>query len=238
MSPLVFKNLSENTLLIEWPDEINKDILHEIADFQQSISDSNASGIVECYPAYRSLLVTFNPESTSSDQLAQQITSLNKSPNRTSPTLWRLPVCYSPEMASDLETFSKSKNLETSEVIRIHSQAKYLVYFFGFLPGFMYLGGLNEKLHYPRKKDPDRAIPPGSVGIGGSQTGIYPSTSPGGWHIIGNCPIPMFSPHNDPPCFVQPGDEVRFEPIDQKHHALIKKDLKNETFSFDSLKDG
>ena len=123
---------------------------------------------------------------------------------------------------------SKALKLEIEELISIHTQTKYRIYFLGFLPGFLYLEGLNKRLHFPRKENPILNVPKGAVGIGGKQTGIYPNLSPGGWHLIGNTPLTLFDIKQNPPCFASPGDWVSFTSIDQKTYQDLAKKIKKD----------
>lgn len=136
---------------------------------------------------------------------------------------WIVPVCYSSSTGRDLETLAESKNMTVADLISLHSSVEYRIHFFGFLPGFMYLNGLPEKLHTPRKRVPDLRVPAGSVAIGGSQTGIYPSESPGGWHLIGKSPLTLFDPHSIPPVWAKPGEKLLFSPISEREFdSLIR----------------
>lgn len=134
---------------------------------------------------------------------------------------WLVPVCYSSATGRDLESLSESKNIAPSDLISLHASVDYRIHFFGFLPGFMYLNGLPEDLHTPRKKIPDLAVPAGSVAIGGSQTGIYPSESPGGWHLIGRCPLALFDPTSISPVWAKSGDKLKFSPISNREFDLL-----------------
>jgi inhibitor of KinA len=138
--------------------------------------------------------------------------------------IWLVPVCYELDYGKDLENLAKTKGLGIEELIALHSSTTYRIHFFGFLPGFMYLNGLPEILHSARKAVPERAVPAGSVAIGGSQTGIYPRQSPGGWHIIGRTPLALFDAEKNPPVWASPGDSLRFVPI---HESELEKLLKN-----------
>jgi inhibitor of KinA len=125
--------------------------------------------------------------------------------------LHKIPVCYNGE---DLEQLAHSKNLTTQQVIDIHASVEYTIYMIGFLPGFPYLGGLDERLHTPRRETPRKSVPKGSIGIGGSQTGIYPIESPGGWHLIGQTPLDIFSATSlERPFLFQAGDRIQFTEI-------------------------
>jgi KipI family sensor histidine kinase inhibitor len=122
----------------------------------------------------------------------------------------RDPVTYGGKHGPDLGDVAKHGGLSVDEVVRRHTQAEYVVYFIGFQPGFAYLGGLDASLHTPRRAAPRVAVPAGSVGIGGAQTGIYPLATPGGWQLIGHTALPLFDPQAEPPTLLAPGDRVRF----------------------------
>ena len=124
-----------------------------------------------------------------------------------------VPVCYDPKFGFDLDEVSNHVGMSPEEVIEKHSSANYRVSCVGFTPGFPYLSGLPPELATPRRPVPRKQIPVGSVGIGGSQTGIYPTVSPGGWNIIGRTPLRLFDPRKTPPVLLCPGDRVRFRPI-------------------------
>ena len=122
-------------------------------------------------------------------------------------------MCYGGEFGPDLGRVAAQAKLTPEEVIKRHSKATYLVYLIGFAPGFPYLGGLPKELATPRHPKPRMAVPAGSVGIAGEQTGIYPQVTPGGWNLIGATPLPLFRPQAEPPVLLQPGDEVKFKPV-------------------------
>lgn len=123
-----------------------------------------------------------------------------------------IPVIYGGAAGPDLEEVARYHQLTLKQVVELHASANYVVYFIGFQPGFPYLGGLDERLHTPRRAEPRVIVPAGSVGIGGSQTGIYPLASPGGWQLIGRSDLPLFNPQHQPPTLLRPGDSVRFVP--------------------------
>ncbi len=127
-----------------------------------------------------------------------------------------VPVCYGGACGPDLEALSTLLGRTPAEVVGLHSSIEYLVHAVGFTPGFPYLGGLPEALRAPRRSTPRVQVPAGSVGIGGSQTGIYPVASPGGWHLIGRTPLRLFSPAGQPAALLRPGDRVWFTPMTQE----------------------
>ncbi len=123
-----------------------------------------------------------------------------------------IPVVYGGAGGPDLAEVARAAELTSQQVVELHSSTDYVVYFIGFQPGFPYLGGLDERLHTPRRAEPRLVVPGGSVGIGGSQTGIYPLAAPGGWQLIGHTPLSLFDPQQQPPTLLRPGDSVRFVP--------------------------
>lgn len=123
-----------------------------------------------------------------------------------------VPVVYGGHAGPDLAEVARHCQLTPSQVVELHSSVSYTVFFIGFQPGFPYLSGLNPDIHCPRRGEPRVAVPAGSVGIGGSQTGIYPLPTPGGWQLIGHSTVPLFSPQRTPAVLLAPGDSVRFVP--------------------------
>ncbi|WP_274650938.1 5-oxoprolinase subunit PxpB [Paenibacillus humicola] len=143
------------------------------------------------------------------DKIVRQLGSL---PVQQAKTV-EIPVCYGGEFGPDLETVAEQNGLTPQEVIDIHSGADYLVYMLGFAPGFAYLGGMSERIAAPRRQTPRLAIPAGTVGIAGKQTGVYPIETPGGWQLIGRTPMELFLPKSWPPALLEAGNVVRFYPI-------------------------
>lgn len=149
---------------------------------------------------------------------AQQATAqlqqwwLESEAQTTGSRLVNVPVIYGGEAGPDLLQVADHAGLSAKQVVELHSSREYDVFFIGFQPGFPYLAGLDPRLHMPRRAEPRVAVPAGSVGIGGSQTGVYPLASPGGWQLIGQTPVALFTPQQQPPTLLQPGDKVRFVP--------------------------
>ena len=137
--------------------------------------------------------------------------------------IFEIPVCYGGEYGPDIQNIAEHAGLSQEEVIQIHSSRDYLIYMLGFLPGFTYLGGLDERLHTPRLANPRIRIPAGSVGIGGSQTGIYPLDSPGGWQLMGMTPVKTYDPSRETPILVEAGDYIRFVPVEEEEYLQIKE---------------
>ena len=151
------------------------------------------------------------------------------------PFIWQIPVCYDVEFGKDLQEISNITNLEISEIIKLHSEKLYRVYFIGFLPGFCYLGGLNERLFLERKPNPRLHVAKGSVAIGGKQTGIYPAESAGGWNIIGKTPVDFFNVCLEHPCFVKAGDFIKFITVGKEEFFQIEKEVKDTSYEISKV---
>lgn len=131
-----------------------------------------------------------------------------------------IPICYDLSLAPDLLELASMQQLSVNEVIEIHSSKIYRIYMIGFLPGFAYMGTVDSRIASPRKDSPRINVPAGSVGIAGTQTGIYPFDSPGGWQLIGQTPLQLFDTTKENPTLLEPGDQVRFYAIslEEFHH--------------------
>ena len=225
---ILYKRFGERAILVEWEKEIDPKILVEIINLKKKIAKNNIKQIVDLKSSFNSLLIVydkiikdFNEEIARIDKIYTEKTKPLKSRRH----LWKIPVCYESEYAIDLDAFSQTKHLTPEEVIKLHTAHSYLVYFIGFLPGFMYLGGLDDRLYLPRKASPELKVPKGAVAIGGNQTGVYPNESPGGWHVIGNTPISFFDVRKDSPCFAKAGDRIHFESVDLQTFKQIEKEI-------------
>jgi inhibitor of KinA len=187
--------------------------------------------VIELAPAYTSIAVFFDPIIVTKsaetpdkmfDWLAERVRGVvaagadrgrHRKAAGSDVRVVEIPVCYDPEFALDIDDVAQHANISPSEVIRLHSAAEYRVACIGFVPGFPFLAGLPKKLATPRRDVPRKEIPPGSVGIGGAQTGIYPLRSPGGWNLIGRTPLCLFNPEKNPPTLLRAGEHVRFRKI-------------------------
>lgn len=221
------KKIGEYAILIEWEPVIRYEILQSITLLDHAIKIANFPDFLESIPGYSSLTLLFKVKIIQPDEIIQGIkrlkSKLNAGLDKESETI-EIPVCYDSEFALDRPIVEELTGLEFDDIIKIHSNSTYLVHFIGFMPGFMYLGGLDLSICIPRKITPRLRVPAGSVGIAGEQTGIYPSEKPGGWQIIGRSPIQLFDPFKSPPCVVRAGDKVRFKAISKiEFNNFIKK---------------
>jgi len=215
-----------HAILVEWPNRVEESILDEILQFIQYLKKNHLDEKEwEFVPAYNSLTLICKDTVLDFDYFKPKIKEWYAIKGKIEPAtryLWRLPVSYDLEFGLDLEEISGQLGLSVERLIELHSQSIYTVYGIGFLPGFMYLGGVPEALEVPRKPTPRPKVLKGSVGLAGKQTGIYPQDSPGGWNIIGKCPVPMFDVKKENPCFVKVGDKIQFYPISMAEYQLHK----------------
>jgi 5-oxoprolinase (ATP-hydrolysing) subunit B len=169
--------------------------------------------VVEVVPGMNNLTIVFDPLQADYEALASELEAGWERAGVTDDagTDIEIPVFYD---GPDLADVAKHAGLSVDEVVKRHSDAEYVVFFLGFQPGFAYLGGLDASLHMPRRPEPRLEVPAGSVGIGGAQTGIYPAVSPGGWQLLGRTEVRLFDPSRNPPTLMQPGDRVRFKPVE------------------------
>jgi inhibitor of KinA len=201
--------------------------LEQVLDTLSRLKNGNLPGVIEMAPAYATIGLFFDPlrvvaAGAPVDGIFDWLSArIRECLDRTQQNAWvagtrrqvEIPVCYEGEFALDLDVVAQHTALAAGEVVRLHSGATYLVHCVGFTPGFPYLGGLPRELATPRRATPRKDVPAGSVAIGGTQTGIYPQNSPGGWNIIGRTPLRLFDAASDPPALLRAGDGVRFRSI-------------------------
>lgn len=216
--------LGDSALSVELGKEIGE-LTHQIVQaFVKDLEKNKFTGLVEYVPAFTKVAIYYDPvfiinELDCDDPYhyveakVEKILKKLKISANSNFNLVEIPVCYGGGYGPDLSEVAGVNGITEDEVIKIHSSTVYLVHMVGFSPGFPYLGGLDEKIATPRRSSPRLSIPAGSVGIGGSQTGVYPVSSPGGWQIIGQTPKALFDVEMSPPSFLQNGDRVVFRPI-------------------------
>lgn len=238
-----FLPLGDSALTVEFGDRIDQALLASVAALDDRlIRDKEAGrlpGIIETMPTYRSLTVIFDPGLLSWNALQSRILALlNESMDRESrPTnVWKLPVCYDTGYGMDLEHVASSKGLTPAKVIELHVSQTYTVYMIGFLPGFPYMGDVVPGLEIPRLLVPRTRVPAGSVAITGQQTVIYPWESPGGWNILGRCPLPLFDAQRLHPALLGPGDRVTFEVISGDRYEELASAAREYPFDFERFR--
>ena len=223
----------DKTFFIEFGNAITPELSRRVRHFLLAIENAGIAGVIETVPAYRSLLIYYDPLKISFVELKDRLEILEQSAGDSKfpkPTVTEIPTVYDNEYGPDLEFVAEHNGLSTEEVIGIHTSNVYPIYMMGFIPGFAYLGGMSSKIATPRLATPRSRIPDGSVGIAGSQTGIYPTASPGGWQLIGRTPLELFHPQRQPPALLQAGNQVTFVRITPEEFTRIKKDVQQETY--------
>ena len=217
--------LGENCVTVDFGNEISLELNSKALQLAAHLESKPFPGFIESVPAYSSVSIfydlsevrrSFPNSETAFDAVRGLVThALNRGDDlrATKPRVVEIPVDFTAGSALDLESLSQRAGLSPAEVIKIFTSSTYHVYMLGFLPGFAYMGTVDELIAAPRKDSPRLKVPKGSVGIAGRQTGIYPFESPGGWQIIGRTDLEMFVPDADPLCRLTAGDQVKFVPL-------------------------
>ncbi|MCL1950497.1 MAG: 5-oxoprolinase subunit PxpB [Turicibacter sp.] len=227
MADIQFSPVGDSSVLLEFGHDISEETNAKITAFSKALKSMPTAGIIDQVPAFCSLLINYDPRLVTYATLVKKMKELSKTASQAAGAMGRvfeIPVCYDGECGPDLENIAKLSGLSAEEVIKIHSEPEYLIYMLGFMPGFPYLGGLDERIHVPRLEDPRLKIPQGSVGIGGAQTGIYPLESPGGWQLLGRTPVKTYEALRKPPILFEAGDYIKFVPITKEMFDKIEND--------------
>ncbi len=223
--------VGDRCLTIVLGDCIAYETHQKINQLCQRLEQERIDGILEWVPTYGALLIAYEPEVVLFEALVQKIEKLmavNEALISTEAEVVTLPVCYGGKYGLDLAFVAAHTKLSEAEVVARHVSGDYLIYMLGFTPGFPYLGGMDESLETPRLKTPRTKIPAGAVGIAGKQTGVYPSSSPGGWKLIGQTPLRLFDPFREQPFLLKAGQRLRFEAIDEAaFKALAGEQVQN-----------
>jgi inhibitor of KinA len=208
-----FEIIEAGYALLSWPAKIDLDVNASVVRLNNLLS--NKLTIIDLVPAYASIGIFYDPQSLKIEEIlyALELEMDPKSIEKTQQQIHKIPVCYDLEFGLDIQKMCDYKGISYEKLIELHTSPVYRIYFTGFLPGFLYMGGLNESLYMDRRSEPRLRIAAGSVGIGGTQTGIYPLDSPGGWNIIGRCPVKLFDIGRTEPCRFSGGMDVQFSAI-------------------------
>jgi inhibitor of KinA len=217
--------LGDAAVTIDFGNTIDEAINKHVLSLFHLLKTNFMPGIIELVPAYSSLTIYYdmltvkknNPQHSSAhDAMKEKIAEKLQEPIEEQASLSlliKVPVCYDKVFAPDTDELIATKNITVDELIRLHTSKTYSVYMLGFLPGFTYMGKLDDEIAMPRKINPRQHVEAGSVGIAGHQTGIYPLPSPGGWQIIGRTPMKLFDANRDELTPLKPGDQVQFYSI-------------------------
>jgi KipI family sensor histidine kinase inhibitor len=230
-----FLPCGDTGLSVELADGIDRQANDRVQHLFRYFRAKRFAGILDLNPTYRSLFIQYQPWKCSFENLVMLVEDGLMAPDsgqvqQAAPV--RIPVCYGGVYGPDLDEVAAFHGMTVDEVVSFHSAPEYYVYMIGFTPGFPYLGGLDERLFTPRKKEPRKWVSAGSVGIADRQTGIYSIDSPGGWQLIGKTPLRLFDLNQSEPFLLNPGDFLQFVPITQnefkcylRHYELCSRYL-------------
>jgi inhibitor of KinA len=215
-------SLADGALVVELGDTIDRSLLEQVSALDAAVHRAMAAGrlegVLETVPTYRSLAILYDPLRTTRAALERGVAPLlaaRAGTVRREARTWKLPVRYGGEHGPDLEHVAAATGLAPGDVVALHQRETYDVYVLGFLPGFAFMGNVAPEIRLPRRTDPRTRVPAGSVAIAGQQTAIYPWESPGGWHLLGRCPVPLFDARRASPALLAPADRVAFEAVDE-----------------------
>ena len=217
---------SDCSFCVEFGNEISEQINDQVRAYTLAVEAAEIEGITELVPTYRSVTVHYRPEIIGWNSLYGKLKKLTETLSAAEfppAEVIRIPVLYGGEYGPDLGSLAKLHNLTEQEVIEMHTAPEYLIYMMGFLPGFCYLGGLDERIATPRLTVPRVKIPAGSVGIAGKQTGMYPLESPGGWQLIGMTPLKLYDPQREKPILLEAGSRLKYYPIEKEEYLEIRR---------------
>ena len=216
MTNVKFFPAGDHAMVVEFGSIIAENINQKVHALAGWIEEKQIEGVVELLPTFRSLMIYYDCHVVSFEQLKRKVSEFDDtkvSAGAEKKKITKVPCCYGARFGSDLHDMEKILGIDKDEIIRIHSSVCYKIYMLGFLPGFVYLGGLDKRIEVPRLSSPRVKINPGSVGIGGNQTGVYPVASPGGWRLIGGTPLDFYDPDREKPILCNAGEYIRFVPI-------------------------
>lgn len=226
MSEIKLLPAGDRAMVVEFGNCIDEATNNNVHALAQKLKTAGILAIEELIPTFRSLMICYDPLRITYQELEEKVLLLSErlgSSEAHSSRVLEIPCCYGSHFGPDLPDLVNYSGLTRDEIIAIHSSVSYKVYMLGFLPGFVYLGGLDKRIEMPRLKTPRVKIPKGAVGIGGNQTGVYPMDSPGGWRLIGATPVEFYNPERREPILCRAGDYIRFVPISSCDYYDIRQ---------------
>jgi KipI family sensor histidine kinase inhibitor len=221
LSPPRLLPSGDRAITVEFARTIDDAANERVLALDRALMEAPVEGVTETVPTYRSLLVHYDPVRIGYDALGDKLVALAQHPSEHSPKTrhWRIPVTYGGAYGIDLDDVAKALKTTPDDIVARHVAGHYRVAMIGFSPGWSYLGGLEKSLTMPRRQNPRLTTPPGTISIGGIQTGIQCVAAPSGWHLLGRTPVRTYQLHRDPIFLLQPGDRVTFFAIDAKTFA-------------------
>ncbi|MFT4518210.1 MAG: KipI family sensor histidine kinase inhibitor [Halioglobus sp.] len=220
--------VGEDALMLYLGSEVSPEISAKVQACTNAIEQALGALLIDLVPSYASVLIIYDTALTNHLEVARQVRAavqnLTLSNAEDSHTVV-LPVYYAAETGDDLEALAEHAGLSIASLIELHTSIAYRVYAIGFAPGFAYLGEVDPRIAAPRLSTPRAHVPRGAVAIADRQTAVYPTASPGGWNLIGRCPVPMFDPNATPTMPMAVGDQVRFESISRDRYLTLGGEL-------------
>jgi len=227
MSPTV-RAAGDAALIIEFGDTLDPALVARVQSLDRVVvtarDEGRLPGVIECVPTFRSLAIVIDPLITTPATVEAALHDLldRESDERSSQGReWCLPVRYGGKHGPDLSELARTIGLDEQEIVARHGDNEVSVFMLGFLPGFAFMGTTDPALHRPRRREPRVRVPAGSVALAMQLTAVYPWDSPGGWHLIGHCPVPLFDASASTPALLAPGDRVRFHALDDLEHEQL-----------------
>jgi KipI family sensor histidine kinase inhibitor len=222
-----FFDCAESALLVDFGPHLGKDVSLALEGIGKHLEMSSLKGFKEYIPALSSITIFYDPLELPREELVAKVEALCAAERLVSifPRTWEIPVAYGGDGGPDLKDIAERAGLEEDEIVKLHSGLLYHVYMLGFLPGFAYLGDLEERLQFPRRSTPRPRVRAGSVAIASDMTAIYPLESPGGWHLIGYTPVILWDMAREEKPLFRPGDRVRFKPIGHEAASRLRQDV-------------
>jgi KipI family sensor histidine kinase inhibitor len=221
-----FLAAGDAALVVEYGEVIDAALIDAVQRLDRRLAGAALKGVVETVPSFRSLMVHYDPLATSRAELVAAIEALDLGSDAgggVAARRWLIPVCYEAAFAPDLADVATATTLAPDAVTATHVANEFTVAVLGFLPGCPFMAELPAAFNLSRRTTPRTRVPAGSVAVAQKLSVIYPTESPGGWHLIGNCPIPLFDAAWERPALLAPADAVRFRPIDAAEHARIRE---------------
>ena len=229
--------IGDQGITLDYGGEMSEEVNRQIFKLYRLLKDWQPAAVLDIIPAYHSISIIYDLIKVKKIagnlsayhfleiKLKETAAVISDQEELLQQRIIHVPVCYDESLGPDLLELAVLHNLSVEELIDIHCNQTYRVYMIGFLPGFAYMGTVDNRIASPRKSVPRTNVPAGSVGIAGSQTGIYPFASPGGWQLIGQTPLILFDTHKNSPSLFEPGDEVRFQQISLAEFHHLKNGL-------------
>jgi inhibitor of KinA len=218
MSDFAIRHAGDAAAVIDFEARLDPAINARAVQLARAIREGGTEGVRDVVVGYHSVTVYVDPSAIDGSKLDEWLAKEAAKSRGAAPVSDKtveVPVVYGGAEGPDLAVVAEFAGCSESEVVRLHSSQAYRVYMLGFVPGFAYLAAVDSRIAAPRRQTPRVAVPAGSVGIAGPQTGVYPMQTPGGWNLIGRTPLVVFDPDRAEPCVFKPGHAVRFRPLDR-----------------------